>query len=199
MESAIFERVAETRKAMMDSYPGKTERGKMYNAVKLTEDQRAWFCENYPKMKRKEIAKAMDVSVSWVGLRAREWGLITRHRRGLLALPSAYGEDYKTELERLRILNIKRKIKRMRKMERFRIASGIALETKWHTTLRPFNSRQTSLRHDALKRGYWYYQRVPESNPLRWNIYYDSKTNRSERFERRIRNNGFNLVEDKEE
>lgn len=199
MENVIFKKVAEIRKTMMDSYPGKTERGKMYNAVKLTEEQRVWFCENFPKMERKEIAKAMGVSVSWVKSRAKEWGLAPLNRRGILSLPSVYGEDYKAELERLRVLNIKRRVKRMRKMERFRISSGIAQETKWHITLKPFNRRQVSLRYEALKRGYWYYQRVPESNPLRWNIYYDSKTNRSERFERRIRSNGFNLAEDKGE
>lgn len=171
----------------------------MCNAVKLTDEQRAWFCENYSKMRRKDIAKAMGVSAWWVSTRAKEWGLSPGDRRGIFALPSAYGEDYKAELERLRVLNIKRKIKRMRKMEKFRISSGIAQETKWRITLKPFNSRQTSLRYEALKRGYWYYQRVPESSSLRWNIYYDDKTKRSERFEKRIKNNGFNLVEDKGE
>lgn len=194
----IFKKAAKIRKAMMDSFPGKIERGK-YNEVKLSEEQQAWFRENYSKLRKTDIARAMGISVSLVSKYGTQWDLKNWNRRGIPALSDVYGKEYKAALFKERNSKISKVTKRKRKMEMFRAISGMPLKTKWHVTAKAFTSKQTSARHDALKRGYWYYLRTPESSPLRWNIYYDSNTKRSESFEKRIRDNGFNLLEGKGE
>lgn len=70
----------------MTPYPGKTEntRGKVHRLV-LNDEQRAWFCQWFPAIENRRLAKAMGVSLYKIHSFARELKL-TKSEEGLQAI-----------------------------------------------------------------------------------------------------------------
>ena len=70
----------------MTPYPGKTEntRGKVHRLV-LNDEQRAWFCQWFPTIENRRLAKAMGVSLYKIHSFARELKL-TKSEEGLQAI-----------------------------------------------------------------------------------------------------------------
>ena len=85
---------------------------------------------------------------------------------------------------------LREKIQRDRK----RVALGLKPLTKLFSE-QPYNLRQTHARYSARKHNYI----VPlgAKGDERYNIYYDSETNRSQRVEANLRKHGFRIIEDK--
>lgn len=85
--------------------------------------------------------------------------------------------------------------RRLFRREQLRLASGLKPETRLSVRLMPFTRSQASHRYNALKRGYWFYEDCSEQGGERYNIYYDSDTQRSEKFENNLRKDGFNVLD----
>lgn len=83
--------------------------------------------------------------------------------------------------------------KKLLRMERFRLMSGLRQETNLHVVVTPFTRSQVLHRHNALARGYWFYDDCSEAGGERYNIYYDADTKRSARFEMNLEKDGFNV------
>lgn len=83
--------------------------------------------------------------------------------------------------------------KKLFRMEKFRLISGMPQETKLR--IEHYTRSQTSHRHNALKRGYWYYEDCSTKGGERWNIYWDKDTQRSATFENNLRKDGFNVLD----
>lgn len=81
--------------------------------------------------------------------------------------------------------------------ERLRAKYGLKRQTKLHmVALYPYTHSQVSHRHNALKRGYLLDEDCREGQPGRYVIYYDEKTNRSEKFEANCIKDGFRFEPD---
>lgn len=104
-------------------------------------------------------------------------------------------KKYHPKIYQERNRKISEKRKKLVKMERFRIMSGIPRETKLRITANPYKKSQTQHRYAALKKGYWFYEDCSESSGERYNIYYDKDTKRSERFEANLKADGFNVLD----
>ena len=59
----------------------------------------------------------------------------------------------------------------------------------------PYTRRQTAHRYNALKRGYIIMEDCSEQGGERYNIYYDSDTQRTPIFERNLLKDGFHIKE----
>lgn len=97
---------------------------------------------------------------------------------------------YKQMVERVAV-----KRRRLIRMEKLRLMSGMAKETKLKLALNPYTRSQANHRCNALKRGYWFYEDCSEQGGERYNIYYDQDTERLPRFEENLRNDGFNVLD----
>lgn len=58
-----------------------------------------------------------------------------------------------------------------------------------------YTKSQSNHRYNAQRRGYFVMEDCSEASGERYNIYYDQDTQRSERFERNLRADGFTLIE----
>lgn len=86
--------------------------------------------------------------------------------------------------------------KRLFKMEKLRLMSGMKQVSKLRNIrVTPYTRSQTSHRHSALERGYWYYKGCAENDPERWNIYYDEGTQRAPIFEENLVKDGFRVLD----
>ncbi len=83
--------------------------------------------------------------------------------------------------------------KRLFAKEKLRIKYGLGRKTRLHIPLAPYTRSQTSHRHNALKRGYFFYDGKLTDND-RYIIFYDDRTRRSERFEENLRKDHFNVI-----
>ena len=82
--------------------------------------------------------------------------------------------------------------KEMIAKENRRIIYGLERKTNLKVVvMNPYTRSQTHHRHNALKRGYLLDVDCSEGSPGRYVIYYDSNTERSERFERNCIADGF--------
>lgn len=81
------------------------------------------------------------------------------------------------------------------KDEHFRMLSGMKRNTKLRLSLVHYTKSQCSHRYNALRRGYWVYDDCSERGGERFNIYYDSDTQRSLRFEANLKKDGFNIID----
>lgn len=79
--------------------------------------------------------------------------------------------------------------------ERLREELGLRRQTKLLIVEQPYTKRQIHHRHHALLKGYFYMEDCSEQSGERYNIYYDEKTKRSEKFERNLQNDGFTVIE----
>lgn len=89
--------------------------------------------------------------------------------------------------------------KELYRKETLRMVYGLERKTKLRQVmLRPYTKSQISHRNYALKRGYSYMEDCTEGSGERYNIYWDSETQRSERFEANLIKDGFRVIEWKE-
>lgn len=82
--------------------------------------------------------------------------------------------------------------------EKLRMKYGLERLTRLHIPLNTYSISQKNHRHNALKRGYVIVDDLSDEGGERWNIYYDGETERSERFEKNLREDGFKVKEWKE-
>lgn len=82
--------------------------------------------------------------------------------------------------------------------ERLREIYGLPKKTKLHLPLTPYTRSQTTHRHNALKRGYLLNPDIKDMKD-RFVIFYDSETERSEKFEKNLIKDGFTVVSDEPE
>lgn len=86
--------------------------------------------------------------------------------------------------------------KDMIRRDRARLVFGLPTKTRLRClVLQPYTKSQTSHRHNALKRGYFFMEDCREGSGERFNIYYDGNTRRSELFERNLQKDGFRVSE----
>lgn len=90
--------------------------------------------------------------------------------------------------------------KELYRKESMRLAYGLTRKTKFRQVVsRPYTRSQVGHRHNALKRGYSYMEDCTEGSGERYNIYWDSETQRSERFEANLIKDGFRVMKWKED
>lgn len=84
--------------------------------------------------------------------------------------------------------------KEMIRKERRRMELGLTRKTKLTiVVLSPYTRRQVAHRYSALKRGYILSADCSELGGERWVIWWDEGTERSERFERNLKKDGFKV------
>lgn len=108
------------------------------------------------------------------------------------------GESNKTRFSPRRYAEIRRKITESRmntiRMERARMLFGLPRRTRLTiVVMQKYTKSQTSRRYNARQRGYILADDCSEGSGSRYTIYYDSRTQRSDRFERNLINDGFRL------
>jgi len=79
--------------------------------------------------------------------------------------------------------------------EKRRVLYGMERKTRLRIVLCKYTKRQVSHRYNALKRGYIIMEDCSEQSGERYNIYYDDKTQRSQRFEQNLEKDGFHVKE----
>jgi hypothetical protein len=84
--------------------------------------------------------------------------------------------------------------KEVARKERLRIKYGMQRKTKMKVALYPFTRSQVCHRLNALKRGYFYAEDCSEGGGCRYDIYYDDNTRRTEKFEKNLVKDGFNVL-----
>jgi hypothetical protein len=78
--------------------------------------------------------------------------------------------------------------------ENLRVLYGLERKTRLKCIVMcPYTRRQTSHRYNALKRGYLVMEDCTEQGGERYNIYYDSETERSPIFEKNLLEDGFHI------
>ena len=78
--------------------------------------------------------------------------------------------------------------------ELLRVKYGLERKTRLKAVVMcKYTRRQTSHRYNALRRGYIVMEDCSESGGERYNIYYDDQTHRSEKFEKNLISDGFNV------
>lgn len=171
-------------------FPGEVRRDPHNKVITLTKEQEEWLNECYPYAPDCWIAQQMGVSKSWVYFNGRARGLQKKFKNKQLRRnwigDDAYIESFRAATEK------KRKIIRM---EKFRVLSGMNKKTKMYIVLKPFNNAQLLARRHALQRGYWYYKNADDTSGIRFNVYYSSETNRSRIIEKELLDNGFKVLE----
>lgn len=81
--------------------------------------------------------------------------------------------------------------------EKMRIIYGLERKTRLKIiVMKKYTRSQIAHRHDALRRGYLLDEDCSEGQPGRYVIYYDDKTQRSERFEKNCIADGFRFERD---
>lgn len=80
--------------------------------------------------------------------------------------------------------------------EKRRAIYGLERHTKLYLPVVAYTKRQTSHRHNALRRGYFYSDVRDEHSPERFIIYYDDDTQRSAKFEQNLISDGFTVKRD---
>ena len=79
--------------------------------------------------------------------------------------------------------------------EQMRVMYGLERKTNLiNIVMRTYTRRQTSHRYNALRRGYFVMSDCSEQGGERYNIYYDEQTTRSEKFERNLIADGFQVI-----
>lgn len=79
--------------------------------------------------------------------------------------------------------------------EQMRVMYGLERKTNLtNIVMRTYTRSQTSHRYNALRRGYFVMSDCSEHGGERYNIYYDEQTTRSERFERNLIADGFQVI-----
>ena len=76
---------------------------------------------------------------------------------------------------------------------------GIRDNYKLHAVAVPYTKWQSNLRCVAANAGYWWAEDLSDEGGYRYNIYWDNDTERSERLERNLSNNGFTVLCDPDE
>ena len=85
--------------------------------------------------------------------------------------------------------------KELFRKERRKLMYGIQRETKLKgIVLNPYTRSQICRRYNALQRGYIIMEDCSEQSGERYNIYFDSSTQRSTIFERNLAKDGFNIL-----
>ena len=119
----------------------------------------------------------------------KRWQDIREGRR-LSPIAELKRRDPKAYAENMRLKSKLRK--EMIRKEQRRILYGLERKTNLKVVvMKPYTRSQTHHRHNALKRGYLLDVDCSEGSPGRYVIYYDSNTERSERFERNCIADGF--------
>ena len=78
--------------------------------------------------------------------------------------------------------------------ELLRVKYGLERKTRLKAVVMcKYTRRQTCHRYNALRRGYIVMQDCSEQGGERYNIYYDDQTHRSEKFEKNLISDGFNV------
>lgn len=86
--------------------------------------------------------------------------------------------------------------KEMIRKEQYRAKHYLPRKTKLKIIVaQPYRRSQLARRYNALKRGYIIMQDCSEEGGERYNIYYDDDTERSERFENNLKNDGFRVMQ----
>lgn len=89
--------------------------------------------------------------------------------------------------------------KELIRKEKFRAAYGLTRHTKLKAVvLHKYTKSQTRHRSSAIRRGYLLMEDCSEQSVERYNIYYDSETQRSALFEQNLTADGFRVIEWKE-
>ena len=83
--------------------------------------------------------------------------------------------------------------KELYRKEKFRQEYGLKRHTKMRIVLYCYTRSQICRRYSAIKRGYILMEDCSEQGGERYNIYYDDDTERSEKFENNLKNDGFNV------
>lgn len=79
--------------------------------------------------------------------------------------------------------------------EQIRVMYGLERKTNLiNIVMRAYTRSQTAHRYNALRRGYFVMSDCSEQGGERYNIYYDEQTTRSERFERNLIADGFQVI-----
>jgi hypothetical protein len=79
--------------------------------------------------------------------------------------------------------------------EQMRVMYGLERKTNLiNIVMRAYTRSQTTHRYNALRRGYFVMSDCSEQGGERYNIYYDEQTTRSERFERNLIADGFQVI-----
>ena len=79
--------------------------------------------------------------------------------------------------------------------EQMRVMYGLERKTNLiNIVMRTYTRSQTSHRYNALRRGYFVMEDCSEQGGERYNIYYDEQTTRSEKFERNLIADGFQVI-----
>lgn len=79
--------------------------------------------------------------------------------------------------------------------EQMRVMYGLERKTNLiNIVMRAYTRSQTAHRYNALRRGYFVMSDCSEQSGERYNIYYDEQTTRSERFERNLIADGFQVI-----
>lgn len=84
--------------------------------------------------------------------------------------------------------------KELIRSERRRALFGLDRKTRLNVPVDCYTSRQANHRYNALRRGYFVMADCSEGSGERFNIYFDEETERSERFERNLKADGFRVV-----
>ena len=80
--------------------------------------------------------------------------------------------------------------------EFLRVKYGLERKTRLRCIVMcKYTRSQTCHRYNALRRGYYVMEDCSEQSGERYNIYYDDQTHRSEKFEKNLRNDGFNILQ----
>lgn len=79
--------------------------------------------------------------------------------------------------------------------ENKRLFYGLKLKSGLHIVQCKYSKRQIMHRCNARRRGYLLMDDMSDAGGERYNIYYDSDTNRSDIFERNLINDGFRVIE----
>lgn len=172
-------------------FPGDVWRDPHTRVITLTKEQEEWFKECYPFAPNEWIAKEMRVSAAWVTLRGRALGLEKAYKRGEI-FRRWYGEERYKNMHKLSI----EKRSRTLRAEVLRVMSGMKKTTNRYVITKRFSCSQVKVRRKALEYGYWYYKNADDTTGLRWNVYYNADTNRSEEIEEKLKAAGFRVLEE---
>lgn len=79
--------------------------------------------------------------------------------------------------------------------ETLRIIYGLTRKTNYNIVLRKYTRKQVNHRYNALQKDYFVMQDCSERSGERYNIYYDTHTKRSEKFEKNLVKDGFKVLQ----
>lgn len=127
----------------------------------------------------------------WVTLRGHALGLEKAYK-GCEIFRRWYGEEHYKNTRKLAA----KKLSRTLRAEVFRVMSGMRKRTSRYVVVKRLSGPQTYIRRKALEYGYWYYKNADDTSGLRWNVYYNADTNRSEKIEERLKAAGFRVLEE---